>query len=961
MDEELLEVLERAILSTKSNDNQVIAEATQVIQSVIHSNECFSTLIALMTQSGEPMVRDSASIYFKQAVDIKAITLSNKNLTRKRINDFIILCLNTPNISQNIANNMVSCIRTLVSKDHQLWPELDEYINQIQVDMNPFRIIVLECILPFLQDDFIQERFHLYGQISVLAITTSDNFEIIIKGISLMSELISRSNSLAGFEAAFARLLPLCAEVQKQEINTQVQFFSCIGKIIINDIFPPELITALLTFLSNTENDENVALAIFEAIEPAIKKFSLEQVFGLINLVIFYSAKKLHNDVVLPFDYMTVIDKCYNSFQHAQIYEFLKTKINEHINSCLSLAILLLSPTLSNAQEQLTKDIQFLLQILSAGLKSEDSLCIEACSSLIEEMADIEILINECFNVLFPLLLPLIVQPDADIQHHGFSSIYSLLQNEDIKHPGAFEALWSLKANIARNNYTQYLEALAKAIVCSEELNDSEIHEILQFLTPLFSTQDEIVAAALFVLGQIVCLGEFSEIESIIPDTFDAVVYCLTFKNNEIKIYALSYLLELTKTYGTSIIEMLSKLWPYIQKLILNKRGIERIKKLSLSIACKIAVLLNQSEIASVVIQALKIEYDKKHYDTFIYVAPKIAKILDSNMYNALYVMFIDICTKVEEIEQESDCFLAIQKFLKYIKEECKENIINLTVEVIKMFFAGDLPCLEGKSILNPEVDVDINLVDSFCEVVATIVSYPSQFVGEICGTVLKLSARTEEEYNDYVVRVFIDAIENNTIPQEVALQLANSLGQFMNTQNDSIQQNIVYLLIVILKVYPTFADSLGNAVQVALNWWGVCIQNKSRYAKLISNLASLFLTIFCINQQIPVNFIEHVVEFFPPNDRTETQNMSECILKIFSNPTLVTPALKNNTAVSLAKLLSETAKNIRKMNVNVNTLNNLRILFKNLCADEQTQQLVLSNFEGSNKKKTKILSELSS
>ncbi|KAK8893122.1 hypothetical protein M9Y10_021537 [Tritrichomonas musculus] len=970
MSSNVFELLEQALINVTNSDH--VEEATKIIEDVSKTDEYFNMLIEILFQSEEPNAKDQASIQLY--IGIKAKQRYINNTTKDDLKKSMIIYINKyyQNTTRTILNNIKECIKLFVDSEKQVWPELNQYIDECSVDPNPFRISILETIIYSLPPQFIIAKYELYCHIASLAIISFNDFDIMTDGISILAKLISSSSSLNGFELAFSKIYSIISqylEVTNLNQNSQIKFWKSIREIIENGIFPLELVSSIVKIIMNQNAPTSTILMVLESINPAIKNFTLDQMLALIRQIIFFSAKFMsENEDELPNDFMNFIEDCFKHFSHSQIYEYLKSLSIDLHKTNATLSILLFSPIISGAFEQVVKDIDYLIEILKTGFQNGNKLAIESCTTVLASMSDYSQLVSKCFGQLFPVILPLLVSPDEDIRSDGFTSMQSIFIVSEIKNDiSIVTSIWNCRSNISPDNYSEFFDLLGIAISCSKPLNDSQVHEILQFIQPLLVASDnpsyeEFASASLYIIGQLISQGEFAEIEKFIPLTLDPIKNCLQYDNEDIKLYTLSYIVELVDSYGESITKMLEVIWPFIEKLIMKNKFKNRIMELSLKIACKIAVLFKQDVIIQKILLALQRVYKKKYYEIFAKCSVKLLKIIDPNIYQSFFAMIIKICLENEDEEIVGICFNALEKFLKYapnLPEDYRIQTIEKSAQLISQFFNGSLQCLDEKSILKQE-EIDSNLVGCFSDFLGKFLTFQSQYIESFCQSTLKMAAH--DDYKNFVIEIFIDAIEACTVPENVSRQLIEGLQPFMLTKDEDVQQNIVFLMILILIQSPTFINSLEPYLHIVTQWWSQCMTDTTRYSLLIDNIASLFLRIESMTSSIPSDVLEQLMDFFPPSSVTETQRMLECILIIFqnanSNPQenakISAPSFRLKTAIGLAKLLTEPAKKIRKMDIKPETNDSILVLFRFICQDQEIARAV-EQFLANNEKRHSV------
>lgn len=967
--------VESILIKTQDSDPKIIKEVTKFLTELNKTDKCIPVYFELLNQSIETIAKNAASTMLYQFIKSNIGNLTPETTEFLKIQLVVYLDQN-PRASKTIWNSLSDSIILIVQHTQQFWPELDQFIYKLANDFSPHRLNTLSKVISFLPNDLILAKYQIYGSFATAAITNSTDFEIISTGILILSSLIDASGSSAEFEICFAKIIEIITAVlPAQALPSQIekQFWNSMT-LLISDLVPSELISAILQYLTIPDLDSQKSIVIFESLRTVMQCFSFEQVMGILTQAIVLSIKHFELYQELPADILSIFDSAFKYFPHAQLYEFTKAKISELSQVNIVITILLLSPLVSYAYDKLIDEINIVIEPLKFGFQSNTLIIIEACQDVIENMSEHNQLIGSWQESLFPLIAPLLVSEDSEIRNSCYESLLSLFDSSCHKSISIhyLTSLLTIKTSINECNYEQYLKLIGEIIANSENISDAQVHEILEMLVPLLdiSHNPNFSGVALYVLGQLICNGEFSEIETIIPNTFDASKFNLKSKNDSDTVYALIYLLQLANTYGESVAEMLHKLWPLISKMI-SKNPHVLVMEYLLKLSCEIAILSHDAAIVPQILPVLNSQFQQEdHEEVFIAVSSRIVRLLDKNQYQALLVLLIHICLECEDCDTVASGFMAIYKYLKYSIEETREDTIQKVNQIIDMFFKGTLNCLEMRSILDPQVDINLELLTSFGTMVNKFVSYPSPFVEPVCQMFLALGSRDSTEYKNVVIQVFIDAIENGTIQPSVSMELLHGFETFMATNDEGLQQNIVYLLIIILKNYPDFIQSVSKYLPLITQWWSAYLPNQNRYGEVLSNIASFFLLLASITmmQNFPLQLLEQTMIMFPPTDLTETLSMCQCLLKLFgglqNNPELdaaLTPAFRVKTAIGIAKLLSEPAKKKRKMNLNQEIIGNITMVFRTLCQAQEILQSVIESLQNNEKRKAIILEILQS
>lgn len=945
MDDDEIRQWEEILMLSYQNDQSLIEASTNEINNVLQTNECVDIFIWILMQSHEAIVRNAASIYLFKAIKLRIRMIPIKK--RMKICSFILDCIGGNDINDVILGNFIGVISLMAEKMHKLFPEVEHFIDEIEHDSNLVRLLLLVNVLPFLKNDYIEPRYLLFSNIAVNLLMI-DNWEMIFNAIKLIKILLNASKNLSGFEKAFDRIGQLCYAILNENETSQNKFWNEIGELINVGVFPNDFIDTIVNSISSENMIPDVTITALIAIQPVIKLLSQEKALEIVNISIKNGIKYTEEEQYLSEDVIAPIVNVFNYFSHKVVYQLVKSRVSEIISNNLNAgAIYLLNSVLSAAVEQITDDKEFLFTILKVGLSSNDSFVIQACFSLIENFEDVDEF-TIYYNELIEMIYPYLIVNDTDLKHGAFESIKILLSNQYIK--GSFEKLWEIKDKISNENQYQYMDILGLAIHEETILDDEKIGKIIQFASSFILNMDDLLltSSSFYILSKLLMHDE-TAIMDVIDDNKEGLSLCLHSGNEEIQYKALAFLNALLSVCGEKAFSFVSKFNEEISSFMHASKLNSNLRNQTLMIASKIAKFGNQSELIETIIQTFQNLIENDFIDVVIACINNIIPVLSNNQSLDLFNFVVDTCKNTDDEDTAMNCFIDLKKFLKHCKQENAQHFYQTSFELCQEFMHGDLPFLNQKSILNLENDIQYSLLESFFDFVSRILSVPSAISWTLCEECLKLFERPQEIYHIVVFQVFLDAIE--IIDQEILQTVISYIPQFIQTKDPSFRGNIVFFMILLLKKYPPFYESLKSLLPILIEWWDYSTANieNSNSNYLVSNIASLFMLIATIDSQFPQNVLEKTLDFFPPNDYTETTNMSMCILKLFSNYENLELNTAIKVAIAIGKLLSLQQNKIDKCKIPDNILQNLISLLKGLCQNESIMKSLISSL--SNKK----------
>jgi hypothetical protein len=294
----------------------------------------------------------------------------------------------------------------------------------------------------------------------------------------------------------------------------------------------------------------------------------------------------------------------------------------------------------------------------------------------------------------------------------------------------------------------------------------------------------------------------------------------------------------------------------------------------------------------------------------------------------------------------EDDVVLGIEVIGRFIKRFGHVSaLFVMAFEFCKNFFAGSLKVLRGKMPLGESSDIDIDLMDSFVELLAVLIGLKTGLVDDIAKFAMGLMNRREERYRDMGLSVFISGLEAGTLSLDTVKTIIRMLPELVTLATHISQQNCCYALSVILQKHPDFIGGILELLPVIVDWWRKNLGSGDGLDRM-SNFASLFLFLraeFGETSLVCNDLLLEVLDYYPPCDRSEAAFMSKNLVKLLDNCDDF--EVKVKVAARVVGMLVENSKVLRKMKVDDEVINALHVLLKRLCEEEQVKNGVISEY----------------
>jgi hypothetical protein len=717
-------------------------------------------------------------------------------------------------------------------------------------------------------------------------------------------------------------------------------------------LLPPEFITASFSAVSMSDSPTLVAIQAFDSVLPLLSE---SQIFTMISIVIQTMETTLSEESILPTENISLIRTVFSNLKHEPIFTFLMAQMQDLISrGNLAIAILLYLPIVNSASEQISNHLDSTISLLKSGLTAGDRFSAQSACVILSETHETED-IQSAIPDFFPLLLPLLTDPDRDTRLLAYSALQSMLR-VDLTYPDLFPAVWSIRSQIPENEASFFMNLLGDVLSRADPIPDPAVHEVASFLSPFISQADDLLltSSGLCVLSHLIPHSE-PLVLSILPQTVAAVNLCLSSGSPDVIVNVLEFVSEVIESYREQSLDFVLELWGAVSALLSRKRQLECVRQTRLYTAAQIAGLSRNSDHLGIVLRTLSAEFAGQSVAA-IRSARKVAKFVSSADAAAIFTKICEICGSTKDSDDVVLSFETLGHFLKHSSPENLPDFVALGTGLIHAFFAGELPVLAGRSILDSAVDVDISLIDALFGLLTDVVSVNAEFADELCRIALALVERPEPYFRNVVLQLFIDAIEAGTVSPETVESLFLLLAGMLESENLAIRQNITYFTILVLRKNSDMLAQILELVPVFGNWWVSARENPSGCALLISNLASLFLFLCaCHDIEFEIGMIIQFLGVFPPDDKTEAAFMAENLLRLVQKP--MADEVRVAAGIAIGKLMTQTQKNLRKMKIDLEVSNGLVLFFRELCrSNEEMGQTVFAEFAGSAAKVEQLL-----
>ena len=920
---------------------------------------------------------------------------------------------------QYIIEVLVGSIEMIVTNSQNKidsWPDLlPAAIEAIQdpATINS-SIAVLSSCIPFIPQQSIVESLEQFVQIIDVGINfdqwpvRAEAFEILQKITPYIIEAGGDISSQVSVFLTYPQTPANLANNYLFRIWVVIQVLASKGYISEEQILAIHPI--VMQIATNTSVDANTRLLIMHfvlSILPGLNEEQLGQIFDL-NFE-FASAIVNESKSVEPLLFQ-IIEQALTDLDLESVYGMLKERImhsfeSENVN-LQAFSVYALSSILLYGPEAARDEIEFVDDILNHAIESNNTLLQQAaCYTL------------DCLDETFPgaqilcssyimKIVPFLQSTDTNLKTLAFSALHCLCQLLDGEVEGFFQACWELHESLSNESDFDSFASLFADALSRTEISDEDMAAVIEYVSPYFAEDVDDAAPVLLIVSSIINCDE-GQAESLLPPAMDLCNRALYSTNDQTKINAIDFIQAIIQNYSQVIVENYKPVLHRIKRIAKSileadetttqqehvaneEEEAEEEEQLEPPSDTEQADGENANEeeedddeddsretvyvaaiqtMASVAKQLKHKRYAKEIQECILYAltldetitsmydaASNIAKLLYRRDAKQLFLNLHDIIIDEKNPHTVSD---ALQPYTKLVKHACnrnKELFVSKSYEVLEAFFDGNLPSLGGVKPL--EGRSDYVLMTNIAYLLTEIVRIPNrEGVDQLCQCMLQI-LQVEGHMAAYsFLAAYSDAISYDTCSPEMTAALFEIIPSLVeSTQEPDLQQNICFLLNILVKKNQGMLEDIMGFFPTVWEWFSTGLQQDNGYQGLVSNAASLFMTLAVLNPAFPDEAIEAAFTQYPPYDTSETKPMTDMILRFFNERSQFNGELLAVAVVSICNLLVMPENEILENKVTPEQITGLQQLLRQIASmGEGITQIIANQFEKNSTKLEKI------
>jgi hypothetical protein len=345
----------------------------------------------------------------------------------------------------------------------------------------------------------------------------------------------------------------------------------------------------------------------------------------------------------------------------------------------------------------------------------------------------------------------------------------------------------------------------------------------------------------------------------------------------------------------------------------------------------KIPALLTCSHLS-----VLAAELDLRLFET-------ITKGLDSDgsPIQAAAIEAVSILTAILSEEQRMQCF---EKLVEIVVEgidiatieaaigavsrivSADRARVQPTIALLERMIGGNVGFLGGLAL--SQVDTAVGLLGKVCALISTAIVPGTPLPAPIIEFLLEFLQRPSELDKCPAVDALSDAVLHDAVgPEARELIVSAVVAQIPAATDPALQENIIYLLNVLVMRDTVFVAPVLGLLEGLANWWTMALVHRSGYQDVIENLSSLFLAVAISTPQFPPDLIVQVFDQFPTENSEQTGPMCENLLLFVGRRTELGEPLVRSIGLSLARIFGQDRHHFVHMRIDDGLLERLRKL----------------------------------
>ncbi|OHS92922.1 hypothetical protein TRFO_40729 [Tritrichomonas foetus] len=773
---------------------------------------------------------------------------------------------------------------------------LDEMITNYPNDKNKlltFRLATLFSLLQFADFSIFENNYQDILQLLHEGLMDDINFSNVIKSISILSALLDFfPDEKENTTAHIARIHELADNSANFPPNDFLLFWKNVCSLLYTAAADKDFVStfhdSVFKICDNKNIPSDFKIYPLRSLWGCPGEYDRPVVHSIISLCLKVASEYTSQTNTLPFDLLFVFETCFDVFEHHNVYQFVKQKVLEYVNSDSEadkiVGLCLMRYTVQNLPHHCYTDAEAIVEGLEKCLRSGNSLKIDvAC--IIMSYVTVSVSSNLIdVDTLFPLYVPLLVHDNPDIRLHATEACRKLLSIAKSSIPGISLMVFKLIDKVCYEDMLRFLMLLGKCVTHDDNVETEIAAHLANFTLAMLNVQDRphIVCGACYVAECLMSVNEKAHL-LLLQKTIQVISEMMQSEEADVRSFGIARILNLMKifpTEGSILFEQFSgrfneflnlddDTYPIVkQRIVIDIASIEARNEdknhpfvsLLLDIS-KRWLASDQPSFIGSAIEALKV----------------ILPILPLDELVNTFQSLANVCVNTKDKNIACKSAHAMAFALKHCVCESRVEIAKIGYQVGISYIKGDMFILQGVSPMGTDFDFDLlyELSMMVCELFFT----PSDILRIFFPFICSIIERHNNLKTEVMMSCLVSAIENESLVENEILETRNfAVSLLVDDIPLELMCSEAKLLIALLDKKLIGWEVIGEKLNIISNWWGKC--STSRY-KMKTTMANVVLLVWrlCFYfdariKGIPDELIPNTLDQFPPDDVTRTAEM---------------------------------------------------------------------------------------
>ena len=824
---------------------------------------------------------------------------------------------------------IADCVEYAYVHDQSGWKGVIEYCTaRVREDVELVALI-LRRIVEHFDGAMFAEMMQWF--VEVIGFYLSNELtDVRIAGIVMFNVMLSHVEEMEGLEQIVVGVNNTAKGSLELSSKDFADVWSAIGEIIgCGKVACDPLIETALQIAGNRERTSTERILPVTALVNGIDRFSKEM-GAVLQLAVDVIAQTIAENGSLPFEELSMLERIICARPRVESYPVFMARIVEDVKSGekshMAAALMTLKVVLTSAPDCVHKDAKDIVSLLSTAMGSNDVLLIQAAAATIESCEESFSPLAAYGMDLLKKMIPLIIHPSVEVRHHCYRALLALCSQLDCKVPDIFSVVWALNTKIADDDISMYFCLLAYAIQLAPELCDEEIDVLLALLTRVNGDKSNPVAiAASLNVAHALVQKDSDQVEDVLNIVGGSIGPCLTFENSEVVAEAICFMNNMLK-YDLCPASIFSQFLEKVSEYSFMDGGSEQVQCPALLLCCYVTADMESpgplfEQVVKRVSSGLELDGSELQ-TTSIQAVAIIAKALNDQVRLSFFKLLETIITQGVNIQIIEEAIAGITAVIN--EADDKKEMITSALALLTSMINGDVAFLGHLPLI--EIDTAPNLFSKICRLISATLVPNTPVDSTIVSFLLEWLKRDSELDKSSAIEALSDAVLYDTVSPDVCQAIVSAAVSVIPTcQDPGTQENIIYLLNVLIMKQTAFVESVFKMMSIFSTWWATGLATRSGYQDLVDNLASLFIILAIYVPGFPEDLLCQVLAEMPQTESETTGPMCRNLIQLLDIRKDLSPQFQHQLALAIARIFMCDKNHLDAMNMTDDLLSSLQ------------------------------------